>query len=61
MGEAKGAKQWFSDGIYSPLMAELSAIMEGIKFAEALGCRRLEIESDCLQAINLILGKSESW
>lgn len=42
-------------------IAELRAILEGIRMAMAMNYERTLVETDCLLAINLILKKTEYW
>lgn len=53
-GMIKGASASFVDLDFSPTIAELRVVAEGLNLA-------LVVESNCLRAINLILKKSESW
>lgn len=41
-------------------MTELRAILEGVKLAMTFGGENIVIESDCLEAINLVLGNMEA-
>lgn len=58
-GSLKGAFAKFLDMDFESPMAELKAILEGVKFAEILGCQYIMLESDCLEAINLIVKEDE--
>lgn len=58
-GQLIGASARFVDLDFSPPLAEILAIWEGLKFAVALNLSHLIVESDCLQAINLLNSDGE--
>lgn len=46
---------------FPPPMAELKAIMKGVEFATSLDGSKLIVETDCLQAYNLLSQYSDIW
>lgn len=58
-GKIQGARAVYNDLDFLAPMPELKAIVEGLKFAESMNCMHVLVESDCLQAINLVLREEE--
>lgn len=61
MGVLKCASSKFMDSGLSGTIAELKAIFEGILMVTSLNCGHLMVESDCLEAINLVTKKKDQW
>ncbi|MDV3187737.1 MAG: reverse transcriptase-like protein [Sweet potato little leaf phytoplasma] len=60
-GRVVGASSTFFDMDVKNPIAELIAILEGMKLAKALRCEVVEVESDSVQAVKLILKEQEIW
>lgn len=60
-GDCKAVMASFTEIDYTPLSAELLAIRECLRLAVRMNVPFVLLESDCLQAIDLIQGKNESW
>lgn len=59
LGVVVGALTSHYDMDFTPPMAEMMAIIEGMKLSISLGCNNISVESDNLQTINFINGSSE--
>lgn len=58
-GESMGDSSLFFDMDFQNPMAELIAILEGIRMAKAFGYGKIIVESDSSQAVNLALKQSK--
>ncbi|XP_062118476.1 uncharacterized protein LOC133832109 [Humulus lupulus] len=54
LGSCVGVRSCVWERSFSPLVAELTAINEGLRLGLEMGFRDFFVESDCLQAVNLV-------
>lgn len=61
LGNIIGVAASFYDLEFTPLLDELRAISEGVKLGILLGGVNIIVESDCLEAVNLVSREKETW